>query len=106
MTGDQIGFEFDPARHQRRSDPDTSAAAAASVRKSAPVITRQLLEVLRARGPLTRTEVALAAGITEYQCSKRLSDLKNAQAIVDSGERRVGPSGREQIVWAARASTE
>jgi predicted ArsR family transcriptional regulator len=102
MTGDQMPLAFDPARHQRRSDPNTSAAAARSVRESAPVITRRLLDVLRARGPLTRTEVALAAGITEYQASKRLSDLKNADEILDSGERRVGPSGREQIVWAAR----
>lgn len=104
MTGDQMGFTFDPKRRYHAADVDTSAAAAHSVRESAPAMMQRLLDVLRARGPLTRAEVAVAAGVTEYQCSKRLSDLKNADAIFDSGQRRPGPSGREQIIWAARLS--
>ena len=102
MTGEQLGIDFSPAAHARRRDPDTSREAAESVAASVPRLAGRLLDALKLRGPMTRTEVATAVGMSEYQASKRLSDLKNAELIIDSGQRRAGPSGREQIVWAAR----
>lgn len=96
---EQLSIDFSAAAHRRRTDPDTSRAAAESMYGAIESILRRLLDAFRDRGPMTRTEISAIVGLTDYQASKRISDLKNAGAIVDAGERRPGPSGRAQIVW-------
>jgi predicted ArsR family transcriptional regulator len=96
---EQLSIDFSAAAHRRRSDPDTSRAAARSMVGSVDSLLQRIVQAFRDRGPMTRTEVAAIVGLSDYQASKRISDLKNVAAIVDTGERRPGPSGRAQIVW-------
>ena len=104
MSVEQTGqgcLDFEPRKHHRRRDADTSRDAAHSMQGGAIALAGKLLAALRSAGPMTRTEVAKIVGLSDYQTSKRLSDLKNASLIKDSGERRQGVSGRSQIVWMA-----
>jgi hypothetical protein len=98
----QLDF-LSPRPHARRTDPATSHDAARSIHGSAEALTARLYAVLARRGPMTRSELTAAAGqkLSDYQVSKRVSDLKNAKLIVDTGQTRPGPTGRMQTVWRA-----
>ena len=80
----------------RRTDPDTSRHAPTPVRRR--TLATRLLAVIAER-PSTTEEAAAAAGIGHHPATKRISDLKNLEQIVDSGLRRKGSAGVEQIVW-------
>jgi hypothetical protein len=84
--------------HSRTSDPETSKAAARSMRPHTQAIMIQILDSLR-MSPQTHSEVALSTGLKEQQVWKRISDLKNDCKVVASGLEKVGPSGRRQTIW-------
>ena len=93
-------FPFDPAAHARRTDPDTSHAAARKLR-----VGTQLWETLRAfrdAGPMTNDEVTAYLGFDAARHGpwQRVSDLTNLGHIADTGERRPGLSRRMQMVRA------
>lgn len=91
--------------HARADDPDTSKAAAASIAPAIPEDCRRVLDVVRARpGGVTAWEVRCvlsASGVDRDQncVARRLSDLRDAGLVVDSGTRRPGRSARQLIVW-------
>lgn len=82
----------------RTSDPDTSHNP--PTERQRWTLAERLLEVIRQR-PSTTEEAAAAAGIGHHPATKRISDLKNVEEIRDSGLRRKGSAGVEQIVWRA-----
>ena len=91
----------------RSADPDTSHAAARSMVAAQPSIQERILEALTQ--PMTQFELARATGLRPEQVHKRLSELargnpdeKIAPLIDDTGERRVGDTGRLCIVWRRR----
>lgn len=98
---DQLELNYQPHAHRRRSDPDTSREAAHMIESAVDAICGKLLAAFRAHGAMTRNEVARHVALSDYQVSKRLSDLKNAGLLIDSGLRRAGSTGRQQIVWRA-----
>ena len=87
----------------RTTDPDTSHAAGDQLSKSnRETMCGRLLAQIRLR-PLTAEQAAEAAGYAPQDGAwKRVSDLRNAGLVVDSGLRRPGRSGRSQIVWKCR----
>ena len=84
----------------RRTDPKTSQDAAASMREPSKGLRAELLAAYRSRpAGLTMDEAAAIAGIPTWGASKRISELRAAGLIVDSGETRPGASGRMQTVY-------
>ena len=85
----------------RNTDPDTSAAAAASVRGSkANALESKVLDTLQAHSDgLTSSEVANLLDLHAWSISPRFAPLRRKGLIFDSGER----SGRS-IVWKPTVS--
>lgn len=92
----------------RRTDPSTSWEAARSVtgiRESQ----QQVLDLFRAFGPMTdeaayteHRRYSLSAHIQSVSGFRtRRSELVARGLLEDSGERRVGSTGRRMIVWRA-----
>jgi hypothetical protein len=79
--------------HARRSDPDTSHEAVASIN-----ITEQALIILRSYGdgrPLLDIDAYRRAGFPPHACDgQRCSDLRRAGFIKRTGERATTPSGK------------
>ena len=85
-------------KNSRRTDPDTSKAAAASL-GDMDTLFAALLEAYRnAPGGLTDEEAAARSGITYDQSRKRCSDLRRDGKIIPTGAVRIGSSGRAQRV--------
>jgi hypothetical protein len=92
----------------RASDPETSHAAAASVRNKSLVQERIMSELIR-RGPMTDEELACVwAGFEDrvLMCSPsglrtRRSELVTRGEVTDSGARVKMESGRWAIKWKA-----
>lgn len=90
--------------HARRTDPDTSHAAAASVKVRQSQ--ERILALLRRTGPVTDSELIDAATYEPWLMSpsgirSRRAELVDAGLVEDSGQRVRLPSGRLSIVWAA-----
>ena len=108
----QLPFDLDVA-HARRTDPETSHAAAESLdptrlRRSQEFV----LGVLRAYpAGLTDEELREAVDRTGYAISDsglrtRRSELVRLGLVEDSGERATTLAGRQTIVWAATSKGE
>jgi hypothetical protein len=92
-------------REVRTTDPDTSAAAAASIAAEATEVQRRVYAIHAAHPDgLTDEELltvylAIHGPAAESSPRKRRCDLAHAGLIVDSGDRRPLISGRNGIVW-------
>lgn len=88
----------------RRTDPDTSHEAARTV-DSLRAKQRYVLATLRHYGPATFDDLIAdyrAHGFPRQSDSgirTRVSELREAGFVEDTGERRTLPSGRRAIVW-------
>jgi len=93
------GYPKDPG--SRAGSPETSPKAAASVADAASTREAKALVLIRtnARHGCTADEVADTFEWERYSSRPRLSTLKARGEIVDSGLRRKGASGRNQVVW-------
>lgn len=83
----------------RRTDPETSKAAAARQGSSAR---SAILEAFRVHGPMTDDElVAQLAPQGHYGPTLRTarSALKAAGLVVDTGRTKPSPRGHQQVVW-------
>jgi hypothetical protein len=87
----------------RRTDPQTSHAAAASILPKIPELEKKVLDaVRRAVNGLTSTECAEVLGMDKWSISPRFAPLRRKGLIYDSGQRRLGRhTSRLQIVWKA-----
>lgn len=90
-------FDLDPRTHARWGDPDTSHAAARALSPRQTMM-RRLLTAFMVE-PLTADEAIWRCGYTaEAGAWKRISDLTLAGFLEDTGQRRPGRSGRDQMV--------
>jgi hypothetical protein len=92
-----------PAR-ARTSDPDTSQEAADSLTpQTVGARCQELYNLIAAhpRAGLTVHDLVAITGYDRGNTARRITDLRQAGWIRDTGVRRLGPSGRRSIVWAA-----
>lgn len=87
-------FEYLAAR---KTDPQTSKDAARSVNTTA--LEAAVYGCLKAYGPQTINEVADVLRQSLVTISPRFAPLRDKGLIEDSGDRRIGESGRCRIVW-------
>jgi hypothetical protein len=89
----------------RAGAPDTSPLAALSMIDEARNRGALALAIVAERGAggATADEVAAALLWDKYSSRPRLAELHKRGAIVDSGGRREGSSGRGQAVWVIPA---
>ena len=80
----------------------TSAESAAKIAGKAPILREKCLAALQGR-QMTADEVAEACGETILAIRPRMSELKRAGEIMDSGDRRPNVSGHRAIVWKSRS---
>jgi hypothetical protein len=92
---------FDVAAHSRKSDPQTSFQAAAMVSGFAHSHCQKILEALRLHGPLGKTRIAAKTGIDHIAVARRLSDLKNANLALPTGDTEKSATGRNEQIWRA-----
>jgi CRP-like cAMP-binding protein len=86
----------------RRNASDTSVEAALSIEVSQ--LERMVLNAIKSAGDKGMTQQELIEKFSNYSYSSitaRPSALKRKGLIIDSGERRVGKSGRKQAVLVA-----
>jgi len=104
--------------HARRDDPETSHAAARSVKE----LTKKQMSVLlwlQKHGPMTDREMVTSYGgmqnsVYGYRWPKqsesglrsRRSELAVYGMVYDTGRRKVNENGRREIVWEARTNKE
>tara|TARA_Y100001963_G_C6477854_1_gene307568 strand:+ start:117 stop:515 length:399 start_codon:yes stop_codon:yes gene_type:complete len=100
---DMVDFVEDFKAYARNNDPVTSHEAAEKIQEGLPSLEAQVLKSIRASGSKGQNsyEVEIATGIPNQTCTPRLAPLRRKGLIVDSGERRPGGTGRNQIVWKA-----
>jgi len=86
----------------RWSDPDTSIEAALQV--DATVREQQVKDAVRSKGKYgaTCSEIVAITGLSWNTVSPRLAPLRRKGFLYDSGQRRLGPTNRKQIVWLYR----
>lgn len=81
---------------------ETSAQAAAQMAPKAATLRQMALDALRAAGePLTADEVAERLRMDRLSIRPRLTELKNAGRVVDSGERGTTLAGKTAVKWRA-----
>jgi hypothetical protein len=89
---------FPEAGRSRKRDPATSKAAAKTV--SVADLEQKVLDALRRHADgLTTHQLAEYLDIPLVSVSPRMAPLRAKELVVDSGERRKGPSGVKSIVW-------
>jgi hypothetical protein len=103
LFGDPIGRTgragLDPPR-VRNTDPDTSTEAAKSLaEQSVGARCQELFALIEHHGGLTTHQLVALTGYDRGNTARRITDLTQAGWIVDSGQRRRGPTGRRSIVW-------
>lgn len=78
----------------------TSAESARRMSETAPTLRQDVLDLL-ATESLTADEAAAKLGKSILSIRPRLSELRTAGQIADSGERRKNASGHRAVVWRA-----
>lgn len=92
-TEDNIGFQ----------KTDTSEQAAYDIATDAPTIRRKVLAALHASiVPLTSEEIANKIELPYASVQPRLSELRTAGRVEDSGIRKIGRYGKQIIAWKLR----
>ena len=100
MTQPSLDFHV-PLTHT--DDPDTSRDAVPTDRQLS-MTRRRVLDFVRDRGTLGATYCEVESCLDLFSARQRLSDLARARPpfVVDSGERRPSPRGRDCVVWIVR----
>lgn len=101
---------FDPIARARRSDPETSKDAAASVRRIRES-QADVLSVLRRHGPVSDEELLVRYRFEQHRegacivpqsdsgIRTRRAELVRLGAVIDSGLRGTTTSGRKTVLW-------
>ena len=92
---------YTPHTSARATDPHTSHQAAYAAASFAGTHCKQILDALKAHGPLNPEQIAAMVGMDGYQCRKRLSDLQKIGKAEPTGELARTKSGRSQRIWRA-----
>lgn len=100
-------FAAPPAVDTRR-DADTRRAAADRIAPKAERLQRVVYAAFAAAGSdgLTADEAAERLQLSPFTVRPRVTELRHAGRIVDSGRRRANRSGATAIVWTAAIPSE
>lgn len=102
MSASQLELDEWTRFHARRTDPETSQKAAASVATSKDAHLALILSTLRRSvAPLTGEEIAKVCGLTMVQVCRRLPDLKKSGQARPTEETRPTSTGRSARCWEA-----
>lgn len=85
----------------RRSDPDTSHAAAAEAKQLQEDHHALILDALKHGGPLGKDGISARCSITGVAVARRLSELERAGLIRLTGRKVASTAGRMEREWAA-----
>jgi len=85
---------FDAKKLARRTDPDTSHAAARSSQQLRGAHHRTILSVLAQVRDANADEIAARCSLSRHQIGRRLGELWVAKMVVKSGATRPSASGR------------
>lgn len=90
-----------PAVHKlaRRDDPATSHAAASQAHELAPRHGAAIVAALKERGPMSKTGIAAATGISDHAISRRLGELQAQGLIRLTGKTQRSAAGRAEREW-------
>jgi predicted ArsR family transcriptional regulator len=92
-----MGYTFKKIGH---AGTDTSIEAAEKIEVRAGSMRAQVLDYLtKAPAPRSADEIAAALGHDMLAIRPRITELRKAGMIVDSGERGKNKSGRKAILW-------
>jgi len=83
----------------RRTDPDTSKAAAVLASERGPNQRVRVFRYFLQHGAGTDFEVSEALSMLRSSCAKRRQELTDLGLVVDSGHRRATDTGVNAIVW-------
>ena len=86
--------------HAHRHDPDTAVQAAHAAKHIAEQHKDIIATILLFHGSLTSQEISDRCELDYWQVARRISDLKRDGKVVDTGQRRASPGGRQACVWA------
>ena len=98
---------FKQQAHARTTDPETSHAAAESIKPDALRATQAaVLDAVRRHGPLTDTRLISVAAVERWKMSPsglrtRRTELVDRGLVYDTGSRVRLKSGRMSTLWAA-----
>lgn len=92
---------FEELRRARATDPQTSKAAATAARGLAAEHRRAILEVMRAGGDWTATEIAARCGLSAVQVCRRFAELRDDGLILETLNTRPTASGRASQCYQA-----
>jgi len=86
--------------HARNTDPNTSHEAAAAIEPKLGALCIRIRDTMALHKPMIHDDLAQLMGLNPEQVHKRLSDLRDAGVIRDTGRReRSLRTNRNQIVW-------
>jgi hypothetical protein len=89
--------------HARADDIDTSHAAATAAKGMSGKHAAIVLAAIKGAA-MSSQQIAAATGLEYLQVVRRVSDLRNAGLIADSGRRLHTRSGRMAAVWCLSGS--
>ena len=109
MMAEQMAFDPNEWAHARRTDPETSHAAAASMTSDKLAAQRALVyDALKRHGPMTDTDILRTVQLyfdkrheSPSGLRTRRSELVRMGLVEDTGGRMRLDSGRKAIVWRA-----
>ena len=95
----QAALDFTP--RARRTDPETSHAAARSMKHGAADHRHKILRALKEHGPGSIYRLAELTGLSHVSVARRLPELQEALQAIPTERKDISPSGRGCRVWAA-----
>ena len=90
-----------PSVHARRSDPDTSKAAAKAARRFASHHCGIILAALKQYGPMGKTKLSVKTQISDVAVARRLADLEKMNLAKPTGDTEPSRTNRQERIWCA-----
>lgn len=94
-------FTYSPKRHHHRRGTATEREAAREAQRFATGHAAQVLAAFRNHGPATATEIAARLKMDLYQVRRRITDLKHAHLLLETGQHGRTESGRRELQYRA-----
>ena len=85
----------------RRTDPETSRAAASSMRKGAAVQRDQILNALQAHGPMNHWQIDVVLAFPHPTAARRMKELVDDGRVIRTLRTSETGSGRQATVYKA-----
>ena len=85
----------------RTTDPETSKTAGRSMRKGAAVQRDQIVNALRAHGPMHHAEIDRTMAWPHPTAARRMKELVRMELVRDTGRTRPTETGRNATVYEA-----